>query len=65
MTIGRKPGTRKRKGRNGGRPVTLDPAAHKRRNQVERGFNRRKCWRGLATRYDKFAVGYQASIDLV
>ena len=56
---------RKRKGSNGGRPVTFDPAAYKRRNQVERGFNRRKHWRGLATRYDKLAANYQATIDLV
>jgi transposase len=43
---------RKRKGRNGGRPPAFDPAAYKLRNQVERGFNRRKHWRGMATRYD-------------
>ena len=30
----------------------FDPAAYKLRNQVECGFNRRKHWRGLATRYD-------------
>ena len=56
---------RKRKGHNGGRPVNFDPTAYKRRNQVERGFNRRKHWRGLATRYDKLATNYQATIDLV
>ena len=56
---------RKRKGSNGGRPVAFDPTAYKRRNQVERGFNRRKHWRGLATRYDKLAANYQATIDLV
>ena len=56
---------RKRKGHRGGRPVNFDPEAYKRRNQVERGFNRRKHWRGLATRYDKRAVNFPATIDLV
>jgi transposase len=56
---------RKRKGAKGGRPVDFDRTAYKRRNQVERGFNRRKHWRGLATRYDKLAANYQATIDLV
>ena len=45
--------------------MNFDPTAYKRRNQVERGFNRRKHWRGLATRYDKLATNYQATIDLV
>jgi transposase len=31
------------------------------RNQVERGFCRRKQWRGLATRYDKLGNSYQAT----
>ena len=56
---------RKRKGSNGGRPVNFDPDAYKRRNHVERGFNRRKHWRGLATRYDKLASHYPATLDLV
>jgi transposase len=56
---------RKRRGRAGGRPPRFDPAAYRHRNQVERGFNRRKHWRGLATRYDKLAAHYQATLDLV
>ncbi len=56
---------RKRKGRRGGRPPTFDPVAYRRRNQVERGFNRRKHWRGLATRYDKLAANFRATLDLV
>jgi transposase len=44
---------RPRKGRNGGRPPAFDPAAYKRRNQVERGSNRRKHRHGSAPRYDK------------
>jgi transposase len=46
-------GNRLRKGRNGGRPPVFDSDAYKRRNQAGRGFNRRKHWRGPATRYDK------------
>jgi len=56
---------RKRRGRRGGRPPTFDPVAYRRRNQVERGFSRRKHWRGLATRYDKLAANFQATLDLV
>ncbi|WP_420897849.1 transposase [Cryobacterium adonitolivorans] len=47
---------RKRRGRNGGRPVDLDKEACKRRNVIERSFNTLKQWRGLATRYDKLAL---------
>ncbi len=53
------------KGRRGGRPPAFDKVAYRRRNQVERGFNRRKHWRGLATRYDKLAANFQATLDLV
>ena len=43
---------RKRRGSAGGRPPRFDRPAYRDGNQVERGFNRRKHWRGLATRYD-------------
>jgi transposase len=56
---------RKRRGSRGGRPPAFDPVDYRRRNQVERGFNRRKHWRGLATRFDKLGVNYQATLDLV
>ena len=39
---------RKRRGSRGGRPPAFDPAGYRQRNQVERGFNRRKHWRGVA-----------------
>lgn len=55
---------RARKGSSGGRPPDFDPQQYKNRNQVERGFNRRKHWRALATRYDKLADSYQATLDL-
>lgn len=49
---------RKRKGFAGGRPVTYDKDAYKRRNVVERSFNTLKHWRFLATCYDKLALTY-------
>jgi transposase len=55
---------RVKKGSSGGRPPSFDSDRYKQRNQVERGFNRRKQWRGLATRYDKLSESYQATLDL-
>ena len=34
------------------------------RNTVERGFNRLKQWRGIATRYDKCALTYLGGVTL-
>lgn len=48
----------------GGRPPNFDADRYRDRNNVERGFNRRKHWRGLATRYDKRIDSYQATLDL-
>jgi transposase len=56
---------RARKGSSGGRPPGFDEVRYKDRNQVERGFGRRKQWRGLATRYDKLSESYQATLDIV
>jgi transposase len=53
---------RARRGRRGGRPPGFDRARYKLRNQVERLMNRRKQFRAVATRYDKLAVRYQATI---
>ncbi|GGN45225.1 IS5 family transposase [Streptomyces fuscichromogenes] len=55
---------RKRKGRSGGRPRTLDAETYKRRNVVERSFSLLKQWRGLATRYDKLAIVYRSAAVL-
>ncbi len=55
---------RVRRGRAGGRPPLFDPVIYKRRNVVERCFNRLKQFRAIATRYDKTALSYQAMIDL-
>jgi transposase len=55
---------RLRRGGQGGRPPAFDKQVYKRRNVVERCFNRLKQWRGIATRYDKTAESYQAAITL-
>jgi transposase len=52
-----------RAGRPGPQPV-FDKQLYKRRNVVERCFNRLKQWRGIATRYDKTAESYQAAVTL-
>jgi transposase len=56
---------RLRKGSAGGRPPGFDAGHYKRRNQVERGYNRRKQFRALATRYDKLGLHWQATNDIV
>jgi transposase len=55
---------RARRGRTRGRPPAFDPVIYKRRNVVERCFNRLKQFRAIAARYDKTALSYQAMIDL-
>jgi transposase len=55
---------RKRKGRAGGRAPRFDAAIYKRRNVVERAFNKAKHWRAVATRYDKLALTYRAGFVL-
>nr|WP_253905676.1 transposase [Arthrobacter sp. H5] len=48
----------------GGRPPSFDPAIYKDRNTVERGFNRLKHWRGIATRFDKYATTFLGGLLL-
>lgn len=55
---------RKKKGSKGGRPVGYDTERYKRRNTVERAFQRIKTWRGLATRFDKSPESYLAGLHL-
>lgn len=47
------------------RPFPLDRCAYKRRNKIERLFCRLKNWRRIATRYDRLARNYMASLALV
>ncbi|MEU7997676.1 IS5 family transposase [Micromonospora sp. NPDC049060] len=53
------------KGSAGGRPPAFDKAVYRKRNVVERCFNRLKQWRDLATRYAKRASLYRASLVLI
>ena len=55
---------RRRRGTRGGRPPTFNAETYKRRNVVERCFNRLKQCRSVATRYDKTATSYQATITI-
>ena len=48
----------------GGRPPAFDAALYALRNTVKRGFNRLKQWRGVATRYDKYALTYLGGVLL-
>lgn len=55
---------RKAKGSRGGRPPTFDQLLYRLRNTVERGFGKLKQWRGIATRYDKYALTYLGGLTL-
>ena len=55
---------RARRGPRGGRPPGFDPVRYRQRNQVERLMNRRKQFRAVATRYDKLACRYQATVTV-
>lgn len=55
---------RKAKGSAGGRPPAFDAVLYGLRNTVERGFNRLKQWRGIATRYDKYALTFLGGVLL-
>ncbi len=57
-------GHRSRRGSAGGRPPAFDPDAYRDRHAIECGFNALKHRRAIATRYDKLAVRFTATIQV-
>ena len=57
-------GHRTRKGSPGGRPPAFDAERYKDRHEVEFGFSHMKHHRAFATRYDKLAVRYAATVHI-